>query len=168
MNLVSAEQIASPKLKVTPPWWIMFFFWGVAIAILVLVFLLPISNMLIKYVVIGTYALVLLGLVRNQFKRNFLVTMQANRHGLYFQTDDIDQYFFVPWKNVGQIEKAIFPVNRRGLRIEITGKLSDIVKNSNEPGNVMTENGCTYIYTLVQLHNRDGLIQKIQTLRDRI
>ena len=89
-----------------------------------------------------------------------------NKKGVYFQTKNINKYFFVPWINVGVIEKANFPLNKRGLRIEITGEYSTLLQNNNYVGNVKNENNRTYVYTITQLLNRDKLIQKFSRLRN--
>lgn len=165
MNIVSSKTIHPPKIKVSPPLWIMISFGLAWAAAFVLLMQLAITNIPVKYGIVGIFTLVTLGILRNMFKGNFLTTMQANKDGVYFQTDNTNQYLYVPWENVGQIEKAIFPLNKRGLRIEITGDDIDLVKTSKDIGNIKTENGRTYIYTIPQLRDRDELIKKLESLR---
>jgi hypothetical protein len=165
MNLVTSAQIGAPKLKVSPPSWVLVLFWAVSIAVLVALSQLAVTDIIVKYVLIGICSLVMLGVLRNQLKGNFLVTIQANKDGLYFQTSDTNQYFCVPWKNVGLIEKAIFPLNSRGLRIEVTGELVEQIKNSKKIGNVKAENGHTFIYSIPQLRNRDRLIEQFESFK---
>lgn len=161
MTLTTSTQIRAPKIKVSPPPWVWIIFWLISIAVLAALSQLPSENAILKYAVFGIYGLVLIGVIRNQLKGNFLVTLQANQDGLYFQTSDTDKYFYVPWSNVGLIENAVFPLNSRGIRIEITGELADTIKNSTEIGNVRTENGCTYVYTIPQLRNREKVIEQL-------
>lgn len=164
MNLVDVTQIASPKITVSPPFWAMALFWIVSVAVLAVLGYLPVVDG-IKYVLIGIYGLVLLGLLRNQLKGGFLTTMQANKDGLYFQTSKASQYVHVPWNNVGLMEKTMFPLNKRGLRVEIIGGLVEQIRRSKDIGNVFHEDGRTYIYTLPQLRDRDELIEQFETFR---
>lgn len=87
--------------------------------------------------------------------------MQVNRDGVYFQTDKIHHYFFVPWRSIGKIEKAAFPLNSRAIRFEITSEYASSVRSSDLLGNVLAEGDKVFIYTSPQLHNRDKLIDKM-------
>ena len=152
-------------MKISPPLWVFILFWVVSIAVLIALSQLAVASVVIKYALVGIYGLVMLGVLRKQLKGNYLVTLQANTDGLYFQTDDTNQYLYIPWKNVGRLEKAIFPLNSRGLRIEITGDLVEPIKRSKEVGNVRTENGHTYIYTTPQMRDRDRLIGQFESFK---
>lgn len=165
MTLVSSTQISAPKIKVSPPSWVLALFWVVFTVIILALTRLQVTEVIVKYALIGICCLVMLGVLRNQIKGNFLVTMQANKDGVYFQTCDNNQYFYVPWKNVGIMEKTIFPLNTRGLRIEVTGESVETIKNTSYVGNVRTESGRTFIYTIPQLQNRDRLIDQLSTLK---
>jgi hypothetical protein len=165
MTLVSSTQIGEPKIKVSPPAWALTFVWAVfALSIFALTKLQG-ADVLVKYALVSIGMLIMLGVLRNHLKGNFLVTMQANKDGLYFQARDQNQYFYVPWKNVGIMEKTIFPLNSRGLRIEITGESVGTLKSTNHVGNVRTENGRTFVYTIPQLRNRDKLIDQFSSLK---
>jgi len=166
MTLVSSAQIGTPKITVSPPFWAMLFFWVVFIAILITLTRLNVTEVFVKYTLIGVCVLLMFGVLRNQLKGNYLVTLQANKDGLYFQTSDTNQYFYVPWNNVGIIEKTLFPLNSRGLRIEITGETVVPIKSTNHVGNVRTENGHTFVYTIPQLHNRDKLIDQFMFFKN--
>lgn len=165
MNLVTSEQISPPKITVGPPLWAVILFWLLSLAVLVMITQLPLGTIIIKYALLGIYGIVLLGVLRNQLKGHVLVTLQANNDGLYFQTNDTNQYCYVPWRNVGLIEKAIFPLNRRGIRIEVTGDLVEEIKSGTEVGNVRTEKGRTFIYTIPQLRNRERLIKQFESFK---
>lgn len=165
MRLISAAKIDAPKIRVSPPAWVFVLFWVVFIAILYAFSKAQLANVFVKYLLIVVWGIVMLGVLRNQLKGNYGVTLQANRDGLYFQTSDANQYFYVPWENVGKIEKAVFPLNSRGLRIEITGDLVESIQNSKDIGNVRIENGHTFIYTIPQLRNRDRLIERFESFK---
>jgi hypothetical protein len=115
MNLISSEDIKSPKIEVSPPSWIRLLIWLIFILIFVVLFKPPIGNSSIKYVAAAIFGLVMFGILRNQFKGNYLVTMQANKGGLYFQTSDPNRYYYVPWHNVGMMEKAVFSSEQAGF-----------------------------------------------------
>ena len=165
MTLVSSAQIGTPKITVSPPFWALLFCWVVFIAILITLTQMNVTEVFVKYALIGICVLLMFGVLRNQLKGNFLATLQANKDGLYFQTSDTNQYFYVPWNNVGIIEKAIFPLNSRGLRIEITGETVVSLESTNHVGNVRTEKGRTFVYTIPQLRDRDKLIDQFMFLK---
>jgi hypothetical protein len=165
MNLVTSARIAEPKMSVSPPFWALMLFWVISVGVLVVLSQLAIASAVVKYALVGGYLAAMLGIWRKQLKGNYLVTLQANTAGLYFQTDDTNQYLHIPWPNVGLIEKAIFPLNRRGLRVEITGDLAGPVRHSRDVGNVRVENGRTYIYTIPQMRDRDRLIEQFESFR---
>lgn len=167
MKLVSSKDISIPKIRVSPPIWIWAFLWVVFILFLVALSLLPIQNGAVRYLLIGIAFLVMLGMLRQQVKGDYLVTPQANSEGLYFQTDDFHQYFFVPWSNVGVMEKAVFPLNSRGLRFEVTGIYADHLMGISHVGNVRNEDNRVFVYTIPQLHDRDKLIRQFSELKNR-
>jgi hypothetical protein len=166
INLVASKDIVEPKIKVSPPLWIILVFLLVYMCVFVGVINLPIESAVVKSIVVGVFCIVMFGIVKNQIGGNYLVTMQADKNGLYFQTDNANQYYFVPWSNIGAMEKALFPVNRRGLRLEVTGEYVEDLNSANHVGNVRTENERTFIYTIPQLQNRDKLIKKFSNLKD--
>lgn len=165
MNLIDSAKIREPKIRVSPPTWVFALFWITFIAIFYAFSQAKIENVFFRYLLMAVCGLAMFGVLRNQIRGDYLVTLQASREGLYFQTDNANQYYFVPWKNVGNIEKAMFPVNRRGLRVEITGDLVPSIITSKDIGNVRTDGHRTFIYTIPQLHDRDRLIEQIESLR---
>ena len=165
MSLIAAKDITEPKIKVSPPGWLLALFYLMPVVLLVVIDNLPIEHLLIKYVAALMICLVGIAIARKQLKGNFLVTLQANKSGLYFQTDDVNRYFYVPWQDIGLMEKAVFPVNKRGLRIEITGESLARLKDSDHVGNVFAKNDRTFIYTIPQLHDRDKLIKRFAELK---
>jgi len=167
MTLVSSAQISAPKIKVSPPFWVLALFWIIFTIILFALTRQQVTDVVVKYVLVGICGLLMLGVLRKQLKGNYLVTIQANNDGLYFQARDNNQYFYVLWKNVGVMEKTIFPLNSRGLRIEITGESIEPILGTNHVGNVRTESGRTFVYTIPQLRNRDKLIDQLSSLRMR-
>jgi hypothetical protein len=167
MAIVAARDISEPKIKVSPPMWFIGGLTLIVLGVLASVLYLSVENTLLKFVIIGVIFLILAHVVSLQLRGNYMVTMQANSNGLFFQTDNYSQYFHVPWDNVGIMEKAIFPVNRRGLRIEVTGSYIEQVLNTEKIGNVRTEGGRTFIYTIPQLQDRDKLINRFLALKSR-
>lgn len=168
METIPSAQIDEPKVKVSPPSWALMIFLAISIGVFIALSQLPMANAIVKYSLLAIYGLAMLGILRKQLTGNYLATLQANAHGLYFQTDNTNEYVHVPWTNVGSIEKTLFPLNTRGLRIEITGDLIEPVRHSKDLGNVRSENGRTYIYTIPQLHRRDSLIEQFESLRKGI
>lgn len=165
MAIVAASEICEPKIKISPPIWLIGGLTLIVFSMLAPMLYLLIENTLLKFVIIGVIFLVVVRVVSLQLKGNYMVTLQANSNGLFFQTDNYNQYFHVPWENVGIMEKAIFPLNRRGLRIEVTGAYIEQVLNTDKIGNVRTEGGRTFIYTIPQLQDRDKLINRFLALK---
>ena len=165
MSLVPVESIKNPKLLVSPPRWVWISVISLQLLIFCALFFIPIGSMPVKGTLLALYAIVIMALVKKAKKTNYLVTMQVNRDGVYFQTDMKNHYFFVPWRCVGIIEKAAFPLDKRGLRFEITGEYSKSIRNANSIGNVMTEKQRTFVYTLPQLNDRDKLIERMNYFR---
>ena len=109
--------------------------------------------------------IVVFRLGRNLSRPDFLTILQANHDGLFFRMRQDDLYCFVPWEKVGVMEKAVYPVNRRGLRVEILGGLPECLGRPDLQAEVRTENGHNYVYTIPQLRDRDELILAISGFR---
>ena len=105
MCSVSEENIKGPKINVTPPMWVKIIVGLVFILLLIALAYSPIDNVILKLLLIGTFSAVLIGILRKAIKGNYLVTMQANDDGLYFQTDNERRYFHVPWSCIGLMGK---------------------------------------------------------------
>jgi len=155
-------------MEVAPPKWVMMIGASLFLLIFVALFFIPIDRTPLKIGIIGIYGIVLLALINRARGGNYLVTMQANRDGVYFQTDEVQSYFFVPWRCIGAIEKAVFPLNSRGLGFEITGEYKNIVRDIDFVGNVMSVEEKIFIYTIPQLNDRDKLIEKMVHFRDPV
>jgi hypothetical protein len=167
MSLVSAENIEEPKIKVTPPVWVKAFVGLFLAFLLVIIAGSPIDSVPLKFTILFLYSAVLLRVIRKHIKGNYLVTMQANHHGVYFQTTEEKTYYHLPWSGVGVIEKTIFPLNSRGIRVEVTGDYMAIVKSTDQIGNVKEIENKLYIYTITQLNDRDILIEKLLRFKIR-
>lgn len=137
----------------------------IAFAVLIGLMQLPVKSAKVEYLLVGLYIFVLLLLIRNFMKGDFLVTLQVNTFGMYFQTSNQKQYVYVPWEFIGRIEKSLFPLNQRGIRIEVLG--DNIQKALLEAGlgNVHKDAGRTFVYTLPQLHSREKLIARLTAFR---
>lgn len=168
MSLVSAESIKTPKMEVAPPKWIMIIVASLFSLVFVALFFIPIDSTPLKIALVGIYGVVLFAIINRAWRGNYLVTMQANRDGIYFQTDKAQSYFFVPWRCIGTIEKAAFPLNSRGLRFEITGEYKNIVRDIDSVGNVMSVDEKIFVYTIPQLNDRDKLIEAMIHFRDPV
>ena len=166
MRLVLSQEISEPKLEVAPPNIVIWIFSIILVVAIVLVIYSPISSVAIKAAIATVIALILFGIIKNKRKGNYLTTMQANNAGLYFQTDEQNQYYYVPWEYIGVLEKAVFPLNSRGLRIEVIGEESKKLKTMNKVGNIREENGRTYIYTIPQLRDRDKLLKDLMNFKE--
>ena len=160
MTLVSSKEISKPKLEVTPPVLLKVAIGCVLLAVLVFFVLIP-MNSLIKTVILLVYGIVLFLFIKKLSGGDYLVTMQANGDGLYFQTHRENDYFHLPWEFVGKIEKALFSVNSQGIRIEVTGDYQSVVRTTDAIGNVRIDKDKMYIYTLPQLLDRDKLINNL-------
>jgi hypothetical protein len=160
MRFVQANEISEPKLVVAPPKIVLWIFGFIWLLFVVLMIFLPMASS-IKAAIIVVLALFLYGMIKNYKQGNYLATMQVNHAGLYFQTDEQNQYYFIPWKYIGALEKTTFPLNDRGLRIEIIGEGSEALKMTNKVSNVVEEGAHTYIYTIPQLRDRDKLLNDI-------
>lgn len=158
-HLVLLKDIDSPRLCVAPPFWIMCGVWVVLSSILLIVIEAHIDISLLKFV-LGIGVVVVVGVfVKTQ--RTNATTLVANKDGLFFSTLPVGKYHFIPWANIGFIEEADFPVNERGIRVEITGEHAVLAKSGDLYGNVRHESGKIFIYTLPQLRSRKKLIQDI-------
>jgi hypothetical protein len=165
MRLVQSNEISEPKLVVALPKFVLQIFIVIWLSAIALAIFLPIESTA-KYIIIFTLIVISLGVIKNHKNGNYLATMQANNEGLYFQTEHQNQYYYIPWKYIGSLEKTNFPLNHRGLRIEIIGEGSEILRTIDHVGNVIEENGRTYIYTIPQLRDRDKLIDDIENFRE--
>lgn len=165
MKPVHSNDIHDPKIKVAPPRFIIPVYIIIMAILVAAVIYLPIAGFMVKSIIVAVIALMLFGIIRNHRKGSYLTTMQANADGLYFQTDDYNQYYFVPWKHIGVMEKAVFPLNSRGLRIEVEDEAAEDMVSGQYVGNIRVENGRTFVYTLPQLQDRDKLIEKMRTLK---
>jgi hypothetical protein len=165
MSLVSAESIKEPKIEVTLPIWLKVVVGLILALLFVGVASAPIASNPIKLTILGLYSVILLGLANKTLKGNYLVTLKANNDGLYFQTSEANTYFHVPWSSIGVIEKAIFPLNSRGIRVEVTSDYKAIVKNTEYIGNVIEIENRLFIYTIPQLNDRDKLIDKLLSFK---
>ncbi len=163
MRLVAANDIPMPRYELTPPWWALALYWPVFIGAGLLVHQLPIDNEVLRITALGLNWSVVILVLLNTLRRDRLVTLQANHEGLFFQTVRHDHYFFVPWEAVGRIEKAVFPLNSRGLRIAISEDYAEAAGKA--VGNVTNEGGQSFIYTIPQLRNRDRLIETLNGFR---
>ncbi len=161
MPLVSARNIEDPKMVVAPPTWVRIAIGVALVAIFALIAVLPIASSILKVAALIIYGVVLLGIARNALVGSQMATMQANDEGVYFQTDDASRYLLVPWDNIGAIEKVVFPVNKRGLRLEVTGPYRDVVETTEHVGNVQAIEDRVFIYTIPQLNDRDRLIDML-------
>jgi hypothetical protein len=155
-------------MEVAPPKWVMTIVASLFLLVYVALFFIPLDSMPLKIAILGLYGILLLALIYKVRSGNYLVTMQINRDGVYFQTDKAQNYFFVPWRCIGAIEKAAFPLNSRGLRFEITGEYKNIVRDIDFVVNVMSVEEKIFIYTIPQLNDRDKLIEKMIHFRDPI
>ncbi len=163
MTLVEANDIHPPKYMLAPPWWALALYWPVFIGAGLLVHQLPIDNEVLRFTVLGINWSVVILVLLNTLRRDRLVTLQANHEGLFFRTDGHDRYLFVSWEVVGRIEKATFPLNRRGLRIAISEDYAEAARQAL--GNVTNEGGQSFIYTIPQLRNRDSLVETLNGFR---
>ena len=161
MSIVFSKDIEEPKILVTPPKLVKAIVFGLLLILFVAIACLPMDSIALKIGILLAYGLVLLGIYRNICYGNYLVTMQGNSEGLFFQTDDKKKYFHVPWVFVGAIEKTTFPLNSRGLRIEVIGEYKKIVANTVAIGNVRNIENKIFIYTTPQLMDRDKLIDRL-------
>ncbi len=165
MGLVSSSDIRHPRLEVAVPGFVVWSLALVFLVIIVFVLSLPVIGNAMKTMIVSLIALVSFGVVRNLRRGDCLTTMQVNGDGLFFQADDYRRYYHVPWECTGLIEKAVFPLNRRGLRFEVLGEVAEALRCSGHVGNVVTEGDRTFVYTIPQLRNRDRLIRDIQQFR---
>ena len=161
MSLISAKSIKKPNLKVTPPLWVKITLGSILILVCLAIFLSPSLGSGLKTTILSIYTVVLLVLAVKALDKDYLVTMRVNRDGIYFKSDKARSYFFVPWRCVGSLEKAPFPLNKRTLQIEITGDYKNSIGNSEHVANVMWVGDKIYVYAIPQLNNRDRLIEKM-------
>jgi len=125
---ISLDEIDKPIFKIALPIFVLIFIVLVFMLILIAIIFLPFDDEYLRLGVLGIYVIVTFGIYRNYLKGGFLILLCANKKGLYFQTDEPKNYFYIPWGNIGIMEKTIYPVNQRGLRIEITGEYIEHLK----------------------------------------
>ncbi|WP_457677066.1 hypothetical protein [Thiolapillus sp.] len=165
MSVVDSASIEEPRLVVAPAAWLFMGALALLFTAFLLVVFLPMGSEPLKGPIVLVSGLVLIGVTRNYFRGDYLATMQANAQGLYFQTDHPHRYFYLPWEYVGSLEATSFSLNSRGLRVEVLGDYRDRLVRSRQVGNVRTENGRTYVYTLPRLRDREQLIQQLENFR---
>jgi len=165
MSLVPVKSIKSPKLEISPPGWLRITIGGIVALVYAVLLFLPIPIPFLKAVFLGLYTALLLVLAKRLRDRNNLVTLQANRDGVYFQTDLKDRYFYVPWRHIGKIEKAGFPLHSHALRVEILGEYRAPLRNSGHVDYVMSQDDRTFVYTLPQWNDRNRLMERMDYFR---
>lgn len=165
MSLVPAKSIKTPKLKVTPPLWVKIAVGSALLLVFLAMFFLPAGLGFLRTVILSAYGMVLVVIVIRALDKNYLVTVQANRDGLYFQSKRTSRYFFVPWRCIGVIEKAEFPLNKRAIRIEVTGDYKGSISRTEHIGNVLSVEDRIFIYTAPQLNDRLMLIDEMNRFR---
>ncbi|WKE67001.1 hypothetical protein PVT67_07120 [Gallaecimonas kandeliae] len=163
MKLVPAKQIKKPRLVVSPAPLVMALL-GLGFALLVLgLALLPLNEGL-RLGLQGALALLMLGMARNLW-RHGLASLVANGEGLYFLSEVPGRFYLVPWQGIGVMEKAMFPLNRKGLRIEVLGHYAAGLQKDDLVPNTQRESGRFFVYTLPQLHSRDSLLRALGRFR---
>jgi hypothetical protein len=165
MSLVPVKSIKTPKLVVTSPKWVKVAVGSVLVLLFIALFLIPLNSTPIKVGIAGLYVAVIFSVFKKVRDTIYAVTMQANRDGVYFKSDRAKYYYFVPWRCIGRIEKAAFPLNARALRLEITGEYRSGVQTNDSIGNVMSVEDRLFIYRNPQLNDRDKLIDKLLYLK---
>lgn len=161
IHLVDVNTIDATNYKVKPSNWIIALYIVVFLTIDVALFFLT-ENKLIKWGGIAICSAILIK-ISMQFNADTYLTLAADRKGLYFQTSMPGQYSFVDWVHVGVIEKTIFPLSSRGLRIQIGSEC--FVDANKIIGEVRNEDGRCFIYTIPQLRDRDEVIAKLYSMR---
>lgn len=162
-HMVDAVVIDKDSFRVAPPRWILPLGILFLISINIVIALQPSEVFAFKWLIVAVLLVFLIGLLRATAKSNYLVTLAADRRGLYFQSTEIDKYFFVSWQHVRSIEKASFPVNTRGLRIAVDCEY--YADAERELGNVKKEHGQCFIYTIPQLRSRARVIKVLEKIR---
>lgn len=162
-RFVNITDIDRNSFEIKPPRWVLGFSVVVMVTIYIGLIFVSFGSDKLKWLVIAILTLVLIFVFKNFAKNDYLLTLIANRFGLYFYTGESGVFYFVPWKHVGVLEKAIHPVNSRGLRLEVD--CSYIAGDMDKVGNVVKEGGRCFIYTIPQLLNRDNVIGKLELFR---
>lgn len=162
-GVVDMTEIDGDCYKLRPPGWIFFLYVLVLLLILGLLISQPASTFELKWFLVAIVSVVLVGLLKMLIKANYLVTLIADRRGLYFPSRIAESYYLIPWARVLTIEKVSFPLNRRGLRVRVDCDCFNAAVS--EIGNVLKEQGRCFIYTIPQLRNRDKVIEDLENIR---
>lgn len=162
-RLIDAKDIDEDCYKIRPPRWVLCAYGFIFVTIYCGLIYLPVGNVSLKWSIIAIATVILVGIFRAIIKDNYLVTLIADRRGLYFQTGIAGRYYSVPWAHVVIIEKVMFPLNSRGLRVEV--KCECVDDDIKVVGNYFKESGRCFIYTIPQLLDRDKLIEKFGQMK---
>lgn len=160
---MDADKIYTGAYKVSPPRWVIAFCILILLTIDVTLLFSPAEVETLKWLGVAVCTALLIGLAKQLGNKNYLVTLAADQQGLYFQTSTTNKYFFVAWADVGVIEKTLFPLNSRGLQVEIGCNYH--FDAARAIGNVKKEHGRCFIYTIPQLRSRDRVIAELEKMR---
>lgn len=162
-GIVDITEIDRDCYKIRPSGWVLSL--NVLVLLLILGFLIsqPASTFELKWFVVAIISVVLVGLLKALIRANYLVTLIADRKGLYFPGRIAERYYLIPWAQVLTIEKVSFPLNSRGLRVGVDCDCFNAAVS--EIGNVVKEQGRCFIYTIPQLRNRDKVIKALESIR---
>lgn len=146
-----------------PPHWVLWFSGTVLLLAFVILLTIPVANQLLKWGIVVGVGVVLLGVLNQARHPNYLRTLIANEDGLFFYMGLTGEYCFIGWRHIGRIEKAVFGVFSKGLRVELIDISS--MRECQELGNVRLIDDRWYVYTIPQLLVRDKIIKSLNQLR---
>lgn len=162
-RFVNITDIDRNCFEIKPPRWVLGFCSVVLSTIYIGLIFAPFDNDELKWLIIVILTLVLISVFKGFAKGDYLLTLIANQFGLYFYTGESGEFYYVPWIYVGVIEKTIYPINSRGLRLEIDCSYIEVDMDKLE--NVVKEGDRCFIQTIPQLLNRDNVIRELEFFR---
>jgi hypothetical protein len=161
-QLVKVSEIDKDSYRISPPMWTIFLYVFVTLAITPLLFQ-PSVTLGIKTLLVAIISVIWVGLFRLVANKNRSVTLIADQKGLYFPSRTQGEYFLIPWTSVLAVEKTTFPLNSRGLRVEVDCKCFAVA--AIEIGNITKEHDRCFVYTIPQLRDRDKLIEELECIK---
>lgn len=161
-RIVNVIDIDKNCYKIEVPHWVFVPYALIILMVGVLIFQSSIT-LALRYFLVAIVIVLLVGVIKAFNKGKYRPSLIADSNGLYFPSQIAEKYYFISWAHVIAVEKASFPLNSRGLRVEIDCQCFDDAVI--QIGNVSNEDGRCFIYTIPQLRDRDEVIAKLYSMR---
>jgi len=123
-RIVDVIDIDKNCYKIEIPHWVFVPYALIILMVGVLIFQSSITLEL-RCFLVAIVAVLLAGVFKAFNKGKYRPSLIADSNGMYFPSQTSEKYYFISWAHVIAVEKASFPLNSRGLRVEIVCQCFD-------------------------------------------